>query len=254
MASYTLSLLYSPHGRKCAQLCFCAEHLHVKPGKGAAFVRTKLKNAVTSNTVDKTFRAGESVASAVVEKKDYQYTYNDGNEVTQNLQASILLCLLHSVQYHSVSVHACSKDWKETYVDAELAVLNITAMAVLCCTTFEQAHIEFNSLQCHALLQHQPLLVGLCVHRHFVHQAPLTCCMHEQADFLLQYVFMDLETYEETRLARDESWAKYLKEGFTIALVVWNDKVSSPANANMFNHPTMSALVLYKCATTDTGR
>lgn len=97
------------------------EHLHVKPGKGAAFVRTKLKNAVTSNTVDKTFRAGESVASAVVEKKDYQYTYNDGNE----------------------------------------------------------------------------------------------------------YVFMDLETYEETRLARDESWAKYLKEGFTIALVVWNDKVIS---------------------------
>ena len=60
-----------------------AEHLHVKPGKGAAFVRTKLKNAVTNNTVDKTFRAGESVASASVEKKEYQYTYADGTEVKQ---------------------------------------------------------------------------------------------------------------------------------------------------------------------------
>ena len=52
--------------------------------------------------------------------------------------------------------------------------------------------------------------------------------MHQQQHFMLQYVFMDLETYEETRLGRDESWAKYLKEGFTVALVVWNDKVSSP--------------------------
>ena len=44
---------------------------------------------------------------------------------------------------------------------------------------------------------------------------------------------MDLETYEETRLGRDESWARYLKEGFTVALVVWNDKVSLPANVNI---------------------
>ena len=41
---------------------------------------------------------------------------------------------------------------------------------------------------------------------------------------------MDLETYEETRLKKDESWAKYLKEGFTVALVVWNDKVHFNAN------------------------
>ena len=61
--------------------CRAAEHLHVKPGKGAAFVRTKLKNSITSNTIDKTFRAGETVASATVEKKDSQFTYADGNEV-----------------------------------------------------------------------------------------------------------------------------------------------------------------------------
>lgn len=40
---------------------FCEEFLHVKPGKGAAFVRTKIRNYVTGNTVEKTFRAGSSV-------------------------------------------------------------------------------------------------------------------------------------------------------------------------------------------------
>ena len=58
-----------------------AEHLHVKPGKGAAFVRTKLKNSITTNVIDKTFRAGESVPAASVEKKDSQFTYADGSEV-----------------------------------------------------------------------------------------------------------------------------------------------------------------------------
>ena len=68
-------------------LCL-AEHLHVKPGKGAAFVRTKLKNSITSNTIDKTFRAGETVASATVEKKDSQFTYADGAEVSPLLHAA----------------------------------------------------------------------------------------------------------------------------------------------------------------------
>ena len=38
---------------------------------------------------------------------------------------------------------------------------------------------------------------------------------------------MDMTTYEETRLARDESWAKYMKEGLDVSLVVWNDKVNA---------------------------
>lgn len=54
------------------------EFLHVKPGKGAAFVRTKLKNWLTGNTVEKTFRAGESVDDAVVEKDVKQFTYEEG--------------------------------------------------------------------------------------------------------------------------------------------------------------------------------
>ena len=56
------------------------EFMHVKPGKGAAFVRTKLKNAQTGNVVEKTFRAGEKVAKAMLDKRDMQYLYKEGND------------------------------------------------------------------------------------------------------------------------------------------------------------------------------
>jgi len=52
---------------------------HVKPGKGAAFVRTKLKNLLSGSIVEKTFRAGEKIAKAHVERKQMQYLYNDGD-------------------------------------------------------------------------------------------------------------------------------------------------------------------------------
>ena len=51
------------------------EFLHVKPGKGAAFVRTKLKNVETGNSMEKTFRAGEKFPKATLEKKEMQYLY-----------------------------------------------------------------------------------------------------------------------------------------------------------------------------------
>ncbi|GAB5363802.1 hypothetical protein AAMO2058_000914200 [Amorphochlora amoebiformis] len=56
------------------------EFLHVKPGKGSAFVRTKLKNLLSGNSVEKTFRAGETVGLADVYKQDVQYTYKDGSD------------------------------------------------------------------------------------------------------------------------------------------------------------------------------
>ncbi|GBG88065.1 hypothetical protein CBR_g46434 [Chara braunii] len=55
------------------------EFLHVKPGKGAAFVRTKLRNYITGNTVERTFRAGESVDEASVQKDVKQHTYVEGD-------------------------------------------------------------------------------------------------------------------------------------------------------------------------------
>ncbi|GBF87327.1 elongation factor P [Raphidocelis subcapitata] len=96
------------------------EFLHVKPGKGAAFVRSKLKNLLTGNTNERTFRAGEQLGLAEVMRRDGQFTYAEGDN----------------------------------------------------------------------------------------------------------YVFMDTESYEETRLPRDD-WAKYLKEGTTCTLVFYNGKVIS---------------------------
>lgn len=57
------------------------EFLHVKPGKGSAFVRTKLKNVESGNVVEKTFRAGEKVPQAIVEKREMQFLYRSGDEL-----------------------------------------------------------------------------------------------------------------------------------------------------------------------------
>ncbi len=96
------------------------EFLHVKPGKGSAFVRTKLKSVQNGNVVEKTFRAGEMVPQALLEKATWQHTYM------------------------------------------------------------------------------------------------------ESAD----YVFMDMSTYEETRLTADQigESRKYLKEGMEVNVVTWNEK------------------------------
>lgn len=56
------------------------EFLHVKPGKGAAFVRTKLKNAQTGAVVERTFRAAETVPQANLEKSTIQHTYKEGDQ------------------------------------------------------------------------------------------------------------------------------------------------------------------------------
>ncbi|NMO96869.1 elongation factor P [Paenibacillus lemnae] len=56
------------------------EFQHVKPGKGAAFVRSKLKNLRNGNTVEKTFRAGETIGRAMIENRGVQYLYASGQE------------------------------------------------------------------------------------------------------------------------------------------------------------------------------
>ena len=60
------------------QLWNVTEFQHVKPGKGGAFVRTKMKNITTGKVVDKTFNAGAKVEFATVDRSDYQYLYQDG--------------------------------------------------------------------------------------------------------------------------------------------------------------------------------
>jgi elongation factor P len=62
------------------QLWAVVEFQHVKPGKGGAFVRTKLKNVLSGKVVDKTFNAGVKVETANVDKRAMSYLYNDGND------------------------------------------------------------------------------------------------------------------------------------------------------------------------------
>ena len=55
------------------------DFLHVKPGKGGAFIRTKLKSLVTGNVIDRTFRSGEKVQTPSLEEKTMQYLYHEGD-------------------------------------------------------------------------------------------------------------------------------------------------------------------------------
>ena len=60
------------------QLWNIIEFQHVKPGKGGAFVRTKMRNVMSGKVVDKTFNAGLKIETATVDRRDYQYLYQDG--------------------------------------------------------------------------------------------------------------------------------------------------------------------------------
>ncbi|MCG2624643.1 elongation factor P [Arthrobacter sp. I2-34] len=62
------------------QLWNVIEFQHVKPGKGGAFVRTKMRNVLSGKVVDKTFNAGLKIETATVDRRDYQYLYKDGED------------------------------------------------------------------------------------------------------------------------------------------------------------------------------
>ena len=70
------------------------EFLHVKPGKGSAFVRTKLKNIKTGQVVEETFRVGEKIQTVRVEARDFDYLYKDNDNYifmdTENFEQIIL--------------------------------------------------------------------------------------------------------------------------------------------------------------------
>lgn len=61
------------------QVLMIVDFQHVKPGKGAAFVRTKIKNVITGSVIEKTFNPTEKFPEAVIERKEMQYLYNDGS-------------------------------------------------------------------------------------------------------------------------------------------------------------------------------
>ncbi len=78
------------------QLWNVIEFQHVKPGKGGAFVRTKMRNVMSGKVVDKTFNAGTKVDFATVDRRDYSYLYQDGADYV----------FMYTTDYEQVTVPA----------------------------------------------------------------------------------------------------------------------------------------------------
>lgn len=79
---------------------------HVKPGKGAAFVRSKLKNLRNGNIVERTFRAGEEVDRAHVENRQMQYLYNSGDEYT----------FMDNETYDQITINRSQIEWELNFL------------------------------------------------------------------------------------------------------------------------------------------
>jgi elongation factor P len=102
------------------------EFLHVKPGKGAAFVRTKLKNVQTGGVVERTFRAGETVPQAVLEKSVMQHTYKEGEQfvfmdMSTYEEATLTATQIGDrVKYLKEGMEASVVRWGEQVLEVEL--------------------------------------------------------------------------------------------------------------------------------------
>jgi elongation factor P len=111
------------------------EFLHVKPGKGAAFVRTKLKNVQSGSVVERTFRAGESVPQATLEKSVMQHTYKEGDQFIfmdmESYEEATLTAnqIGDRVKYLKEGMEANVVRWGEQVLEVELpnsVVLEVT--------------------------------------------------------------------------------------------------------------------------------
>jgi elongation factor P len=111
------------------------EFLHVKPGKGSAFVRTKLKNVQTGNVVEQTFRAGETMPQANLEKNVMQHTYKEGDQFVfmdmETYEESTLTAkqIGDRVKYLSEGMEVSILRWNEQIMEVELpnsVVLEVT--------------------------------------------------------------------------------------------------------------------------------
>lgn len=94
------------------QLWRVVEFLHVKPGKGSAFVRSKLKNLRTGAVQEKTFRAGEKVKRAEIETKKMQYLYEDGDSYV----------FMDTTTYEQISIPGSSMQEELKYLKENMEV------------------------------------------------------------------------------------------------------------------------------------
>lgn len=100
------------------------EFQHVKPGKGSAFVRTKLKNVLSGRALEKTFRAGERMEEARLVEESYQYLYYDGD----------LYHFMHKESYEQLAVGGDlvgeSKNWMKENGEVGLLFHDGTVIAI----------------------------------------------------------------------------------------------------------------------------
>ena len=108
------------------------EFQHVKPGKGGAFVRTKLKNYETGAVVDKTFRAGEKFERIRTETKNMQYLYDAGDEVVfMDQETYEQISLPHATVEDALPFMLPSSTVQVLFVDGRAAGIDLPASVVL---------------------------------------------------------------------------------------------------------------------------
>lgn len=91
------------------QIYTIVEFQHVKPGKGGAFVRTKLRGVENDKNIDKTFRSGESIESVRIERHPYQFLYKEGD----------MYHFMHNETYEQITLEGTRVEKHEYLVDGE---------------------------------------------------------------------------------------------------------------------------------------
>ncbi|URE48020.1 elongation factor P, partial [Musa troglodytarum] len=190
------------------------EFLHVKPGKGAAFVRTKVRNYITGNTVEKTFRAGSTIQEANIAKETKQFTYKDGSQfVFMDLLPSSLVAPAPAVARHSC---ACRR-----------SPLLRPPSLVACRSSCRRCSLLQLSP---SLVAPGPVAIVACFTR-------FNCCRRTPHPLELSpsLATPTAATYEETRLTEAEvgEKTKWLKEGMDCNVVFWNGRVRRISNVGM---------------------
>jgi len=95
------------------ELYSIVDYQHVKPGKGGAFIRTKLKGVVNEKNIEKTFRSGEDVIEVRVEHQPYQFLYKDGN----------LYFFMHQETYEQIPVEESRVEKPEFFAEGQVCTL-----------------------------------------------------------------------------------------------------------------------------------
>lgn len=110
------------------------EFLHVKPGKGGAFVRTKIKGVVNGKIIDKTFRSGESLETVRVERHPYQFLYADDE----------FFHVMHQETYDQIMLSRNSVDRSEFMKEGEIITVVMNA---------DEGKVLFAEIPDHVILQ-----------------------------------------------------------------------------------------------------